>query len=119
MTNYEQAYSFIYEYKNKHGNNYSQLNESQWNSIKLLSLDLLNLHLSQNIDEINLPALLVQICEVDTKWNHLLQQSLNDFYTKLEQGSKQEAINILKSFLKMCPSTWYRGHAEVALENLN
>jgi hypothetical protein len=119
MTEYEQAYHFLYEYKEEKDKFNRQLTENEWKFVRLLSFDLLKLNLYESADGINLSRILAQISEADTKWNHLLQKALNDFYLKIEYGSKQEAANILKSFLNICPSVWYRSHAEAALEELN
>ena len=119
MSNLEQAYRFLYEFKEKSfGGNTLQLTEEELGYVTILAQELLPTTIITDSSETSLSDFLKQIAREDTKCNHALGNALDSFYHQVELGQEEEGRRTLREFLDICPSHWYRSHAEIELENL-
>lgn len=50
----------------------------------------------------------LQLAELDTKWNKATQKVIHNFYALQESGQVTQAHAVRQNFIVACPSTWYR-----------
>ena len=112
MSPIEDAFDFLFEFDDGNIELEIPIPPNYVENIRLLSTDLL----AKNVDvsglsmpEVN--ALLSEMASVNTRWNHGLQECLDQAYRHAEQGLLDDAAVVLNSFMKDCPSRFY---AEIA-----
>lgn len=115
MEELELAFRLLREFKAGKFTEGHELSAEELHLVGVLAADLL----ATEVDGTdNFHDLIYALAAEDSKWNRALGEALDKFYREIEAGKKNEGISALKSFLGSCPSRWYRGIAEIELENL-
>ena len=112
MSSLKEAFEFLFEFKAGNVELGLPVAPQHAENIKLLTADLLVK--SVEVSGLSAPeirGLMSEIASVDSRWNHSLQQCLDQAYRHAEQGFLDDAAVVLNSFMKDCPSRFY---AEIA-----
>lgn len=101
----ESAYALIREFKSGQFKANSPINDQQEDLIKLLCQDLLpNTEFSRD----RISKIIEDIAIADTLWNRKSQHAINEIYTFLGEKKPIQAEECRNSFVRDCPSIWYR-----------
>lgn len=100
------AFELISEFKEGGIQTGADISERQLALLKLLRADLLPNEPSLDDD---LHDLVLQVAKEDTRWNHKTMEIINLIYSMRSAGQDDEASALQQSFLRECPSRWYRG----------
>lgn len=115
MGDIELAYRLLREFKEGKITEGRALSNDELRLVQVLSADLLP---SAEFDADNFREFIYALASEDTKWNRLLGEALDEFYREIEAGKTETGVKVLRTFVDVCPSHWYRSLAEIELENL-
>ncbi|MBQ0921771.1 hypothetical protein KBW71_25335 [Hydrogenophaga aromaticivorans] len=101
----ESAYALIREFNDGQFKADSLINDQQEKLIKLLCQDLLP-NTEFSLDRIG--SIIEDIATADTLWNRKSQNVINEIYTFLGEKKPIQAEECRNSFIRDCPSLWYR-----------
>jgi len=99
------AFELISEFKEGSIQTGSSISEQQFGLLRLLRVDLLPNE--PNLDG-DLHNLVLRVAEEDTRWNHKTMEVINEIYSMRSAGKDSEASSLQQTFLRGCPSRWYR-----------
>ncbi|MDQ0612299.1 hypothetical protein QFZ83_006470 [Variovorax sp. W1I1] len=99
------AFELISAFKENTFQAETAITEHEGKLLKLLRADLLPRE--SGLDD-DLYKLVLRVAEEDTRWNHQTMKVINEIYSLRDAGNSNEADLLQQSFMRDCPSRWYR-----------